>query len=124
VQVQRTHSQLFQMFDGDVKPILGARGYKEMGLVERIHKEKIQYARGHQHVFKVLGCIPGVYKIKPDPNLTPVIHASRKGALKLLVVTSYEGRRCVNQTSRTNPLCQSHGHSCEKKWANQNLMLA
>ncbi|XP_060084332.1 uncharacterized protein K02A2.6-like [Ylistrum balloti] len=82
----KMYRQDFQAVDQNVKPILGADACQAMGLVKRIHSvvsgstnhipDDIQKQYGH--VFKGIGCMPGTYSIKVDPNVKPVIHPPRK----------------------------------------------
>ena len=69
----------------DSKPILGAKSCEKHGLVARVNQVEKQSTdissdikKRYSSVFEGLGCIPGQYSIKTDPEVTPVIHAPRQ----------------------------------------------
>lgn len=93
----------FLIVDLDAKPIVGAKAYEMLNLVQRIPVHKVHeeqpkkmtvkgedsraipedIVKKYDDVFKGLGCMPGEHSIKVDPNIQPVIHPPRKVPLAL-----------------------------------------
>ena len=70
----------FEVIKNKAPAILGGESCEEMGLVKRLHvlKTESDILGEYEDLFTGLGCIPGVYHIKTDPEVTPVVHAPRK----------------------------------------------
>jgi hypothetical protein len=82
---EQTYDLTFYIVNLDSKPILGAKSCEKLGLVARVNQVEKQSTdipsdtqEKYSSVFEGLGCIPGQYSIKIDPDVAPVIHAPRQ----------------------------------------------
>ena len=62
----------------DNTAILGVEACQRLGLIERLDSVGVEITEEYADSFNGLGCLPGEYKIKPDPSVPPVVHAPRK----------------------------------------------
>lgn len=87
----------FEVIKKNAPTILGGEPCEEMSLVKRLYvlKTESDILRDDEDLFTRLGCIPGVYHIETDPNITPVVHAPRKVpvTLKAKIKTELKRRR-------------------------------
>uniref|UniRef100_A0A3P9J671 ribonuclease H n=1 Tax=Oryzias latipes TaxID=8090 RepID=A0A3P9J671_ORYLA len=70
----------FEVIKNKAPAILGGESCEEMGLVKRLHvlETENDILNEYEDLFTGLGCLPGLYHIKTDPDVSPVIHAPRK----------------------------------------------
>ncbi|KAK3101540.1 hypothetical protein FSP39_004320 [Pinctada imbricata] len=93
------HYEIFYIVNLDAPNVVGAETCKKLNLVQRIHAIKsdtcstepvlqslsdIYPDSDYSDLFQGLGCLPGKYSIKLDPNVTPVIHPPRKIPISLM----------------------------------------
>ena len=74
----------FYIVKSEVQAVLGAKTCQEMRMIQRIHSltpsdplpEDI--VKSYRHLFKGLGCLPGMHTIQVDKTISPVVHPPRK----------------------------------------------
>ena len=71
------NAQLF-VIEMDSTAILGVEACQRLGLIERLDSVGVEITEEYADSFNGLGCLPGEYKIKPDPSVPPVVQAPRK----------------------------------------------
>ncbi|RVE62485.1 hypothetical protein OJAV_G00157530 [Oryzias javanicus] len=76
----KTYDMEFEVIKSKAPAILGGESCEEMGLVKRLHvlKTETDILEEYEDLFTGLGCLPGLYHIKTDPKVSPVVHAPRK----------------------------------------------
>ncbi|XP_031571382.1 uncharacterized protein LOC116305583 [Actinia tenebrosa] len=77
----------FYIVDNSHKPILSAEACKVLGLIERIHsidKEVTETLKEFPALVEATGALPGIYTLKIDPTIKPVVHAPRRQPAALL----------------------------------------
>lgn len=84
----RTSVYILSFIIADVAspPILGRAACEELNLIKRImavgaiedNNSSIKILNEYEDVFLGMGCLPGEYKIRLQPNARPVVHAPRK----------------------------------------------
>lgn len=72
----------------------------------KVLKTESDILSDYEDLFTGLGCIPGVYHIEADPNITPVVHAPRKVPVALKIKIETELKRMASLgviTKQTEP---------------------
>ena len=80
----------------DSTAILGVKACQKLGLIERLDSVGAEITKEYADSLKGLGCLPGEYKIKLDPNVPPVAHAPRQVSVALHERVKKELQRMEN----------------------------
>ena len=80
----------------DSTTILGVEACQRLGLIERLDPVGAEITEVYADSPKGLGCLPGGYKIKLDPNVPPVAHAPRQVSVALHERVKKELQRMEN----------------------------
>ena len=70
------HNVKYFVTEMDNTAILGVEACQKLGLIEKFDSVGVEITEEYADSFKGLGCLPGEYKIKPDPSVPP---CSQKG---------------------------------------------
>ena len=69
-----SHSVLFYIVETQSQSVLSGETCENIGLLKRINSIEQDFPE----IFEGLGCLPGTYHIKIDPNATPVVQPPRR----------------------------------------------
>lgn len=75
----REHSVQFYIVETRSQSVLSGETSEKIGLIKRINGLEAEYPE----VFEGLGCLPGTYHIKIDPNVTPVVQPPKRIPISL-----------------------------------------
>ena len=67
----------FYIVDSQLEPLLSGEASKKLGLIERIHKVTTGL-EAFPELTKTTGTLPGTYRLRIDPTVSPVIHGPRR----------------------------------------------
>ena len=68
---------MFNVTEQDQSPLLSGSACQDLGLIQRIHKIDREIDN-YPELHKATGCLPGIYSLKVDPTVEPVVHAPRR----------------------------------------------
>ena len=82
-RIKKGHNKTFQFIVVPTKsvPIMGLDSCEKLNLINKcfiINGTDTSIIDKYDSVFGNIGCLPGEYKIKVDPNVAPVIHPPRR----------------------------------------------
>ena len=76
---------MFNVTEQDQSPLLSGPACQDLGLIQWIHKIDREIDN-YPELHKATGCLPGIYSLKVDPTVEPVVHAPRRQPYTLRIV--------------------------------------